>query len=102
MIPGAAQSVSRGPGPAPMLWGEESDEQGVRFETKVLPPDLTGLESSLLFGVGEASPEGDGKGESSGLQELPSSAGTSVGRRRLSPRHRRAVREFFGQARKRQ
>ncbi len=84
-----------------MVWGDESPEQAVQFDTKVLPPDLQALRDSTLFGLGRVAPEAVNQGESAGNAAVEASPGSAVVRRRLSPRHRRAVGTYFSSAKKR-
>lgn len=88
--------VNRGRGDAPMIWGDESPGRTDQFGAEVLPQArLKDLESSNLLGIGSAAPEVDARGESAGLSEVGASAGKTAWRRRLSPKHRRAVGTFF-------
>ena len=88
--------MNRGPGSVAPTWGEESSDQGVNFEPLVLPLNSPELRDSLLFGVGSSVPEVNAQGEAAGTAATSASSGEAVERRRLSPRHRRAVRTFFG------
>lgn len=97
-VPG--YGVNRGPGEAPMFWGDESDEHSAQFQTELLPLDPSALKDAQLIGVGRATPELRGSGEDAGLREVSGSPGSATTRRRLSPRHRRAVGTFFNQTQK--
>lgn len=83
-----------------MFWGDESDEHSVQFETELLPLDPSSLRDAQLIGISKATPDIQGSGEDAGLQEVMGSPGSAATRRRLSPRHRRAVGTFFSQPKK--
>lgn len=83
-----------------MFWGEESDEHSAQFELELLPLDPSSLRDAQLIGIGQATPEVRASGEDAGLQEVTGSPGSAATRRRLSPRHRRAVGTFFSQPKK--
>jgi len=89
-----------GPGPgggrSGLRFGAESGVDSGRFEAKLLPPGrLVDLESSAAVGLEREAPEVAPDGEGAGLVEVEGSEGKAAWRRRLSPRHREAVREFF-------
>lgn len=67
------------------------------FEAKQLTAaEFAALKDSTLLGVGTATPEASGLGgASSGLTETSASVGASTFKRRLVPRHRQAIAEFF-------
>ena len=77
-----------------MSWGEESAGHAQKME--LLPSArVLDVESLHLFGVGATAPEIQAIGEGSGSAPVQTSSGQSTTRRRLSPRHRRAVKTFF-------
>ena len=79
-----------------MIWGEESQGDTERFEARTLDPaEYADLENSGVLGVDATTPEVDPTAEGAGLVEVEGSGGGTAWRRRLSPRHRRAVRTFF-------
>ncbi len=79
-----------------MTWGEELASRSQEFEAESLPRgQALDPEDSTLLGVGIAAPEENAQGEGGGLVEGSATRGKTAWRRRLSPRHRRAVRSFF-------
>ena len=94
-VPGTG-GVSRGRGDAAMIWGEETKGRVDQFEARALPgAERLDLDSAQLLGVSATSPRVDAEGEAAGLADVEASLGKSSWRRRLAPRHREAVREFF-------
>jgi hypothetical protein len=88
--------VSRGRADAEMIWGEETPGRVDQFEARALPSaERLDLETAELVGVSATSPREDARGEAAGLVDVDASLGDSSWRRRLAPRHREAVREFF-------
>lgn len=88
--------VSRGGSSTGLMWGAESGVDAGRFESKLLPPGrFVDLENSASLGLEIDVPEVAPVGEGAGLVDVEGSEGKAAWRRRLSPRHRDAVREFF-------
>lgn len=89
--------VNRGRGDAELTFGPDPGELEGSFEAKRLnPTEYKSLEDSSLLGVSEAAPEVSGvDGQSSGVRDLEVSSGVSTFKRRLVPRHRKAVSAFF-------
>ncbi len=88
--------VSRGRADAPMMWGDESAGQLDRFQAKVLPRSQRfDPESSATLGVGAAAPTVRPDAEGAGLTDTGKADPRLSWRRRLSPRHKRAVKDFF-------
>jgi hypothetical protein len=88
--------VSRGGASTGLLWGEESGVDRGRFEAKLLPLGrFVDLDSSAAIGLLTDVPEVAPTGEGAGLVEVEGSEGKAAWRRRLSPQHRDAVRQFF-------
>lgn len=95
-VPGTG-GVSRGRGDAELVWGEESPGAAERFRPAALDPArFLDPASSALVGVGSTSPAEAPAAESAGLAPVEGAGGESAWRRRLAPRHRQAVRGFFG------
>lgn len=91
--------VTRGPGAAPLTWGEESPDLGAEMAATALPAPASPEEATLLLGLAAAAPE------TAPQETLVPAAGAGPGTqgettfgRRLHPRHRHAVREFFDRA----
>jgi hypothetical protein len=89
--------VSRGRADAELTWGEETPGRTDQFEPEQLP-DAKVLDpgSTAIVGVGARAPEVEPRAGGSGLVEVQASAGKSAWKRRLAPRHRDAVKGFFG------
>lgn len=95
---GLGSGVSRGRGDAELTFGaSETFIDGSSLEARRLTPSqFSDIEDSTLLGVSSRAPEAsDDGGSSAGLQSTRHSVGASTFRRRLVPRHRRAVGEFF-------
>ena len=79
-----------------MIWGEETPGTTERFEAKALEPArYLDVEESAVLGLGATEPEADPVAGRSGLVETAASSGRAAWRRRLAPRHRDAVQQFF-------
>ncbi|MBN1918369.1 MAG: hypothetical protein JW889_10690 [Verrucomicrobia bacterium] len=96
---GGSGGVSRGPGPAPLTWKDETGEEGFEYDPQVLPPsDLAALKSSMLEAVSKGAPRA-GAGESSTPGALEGAAATpgrgSAHTETVLPRHRGTVRRYF-------
>lgn len=97
-LPGVG-GVNRGRGDAELTWGEEAGGSAERFQPTALDPArYLDPASSALIGVGSTSPPVTPEAEAGGLGPVEGSAGGQAWRRRLAPRHRQAVRGFFGPA----
>jgi hypothetical protein len=91
-----AGGVTRGPASAPLLWGEVPDGDTSRFQAEALSAArFRDRESSAPLGEGATRPETDPTREGAGLVEVAGSTGGTTWKRRLAPRHRRVVRDFF-------
>lgn len=95
--PGAGQGgTARGPGVAPLSFGDESAAEGAAFQSLALPAArYADLERSVLLQEGLAAPEVDPRAEGA-RGELDGDPGAAAGRRVLSPSQRRVVSGFFG------
>ena len=99
MLKLGAGGAQRGPGAAPMIWGDETEGDPRRFEAKSLRgARYLDPESSAPRGEGLTNPEADPTREGAGLVEVEGSGGGAAWKRRLAPHHRRAVRDFFAAA----
>jgi len=92
--------VNRGRGDADMSWGDESDEQGVKFQETVLPEGFREQPKDDIFRLEATAPEVDpaAAAPKGAAREGGPSAGGTTTRRRLSPKHRSAVRKYFDKA----
>jgi len=89
--------VSRGPGAAPLTFGNEAPDRADAFAPQRLTPaQLRDLEHSQLVGVGSTAPTFDPDGQAANASDFGTGGEQSVERRRLAPKHRRAVQDFFG------
>jgi len=93
--------IDRGRGDAPMVWGDESDEQKVKFAPKELPPvTLSPGEEMPVVGISIVEPEqmrARGGASKSRVIDFGRTGGSGAWRRKVSPRHRGPVRRYFSQ-----
>jgi len=88
--------ISRGGSSTGLLWGDESEGDHDRFRPELLPSSrFLDIEHSATLAVGEDAPEVAPIGEDAGRVDVAGAEGEAAWRRRLSPRHRDAVQEFF-------
>lgn len=79
-----------------MIWGDESQGRSDQFKATLLPKSqVRDPKDSAILGIGAAAPTEDARGEGAGLVDTGASTGKTAWRRRLSPKHRRAVGTFF-------
>ena len=93
---GGKGGIDRGPGPAPMAYGDPSSEDGTKFKEEKLAPSVP-LSQAKLAGVTITAPEVTG-GEavlSKGALGKAGSGGGSALTAPVLPRHRGAVSRFF-------
>ncbi len=93
---GGKGGIDRGPGPAPMFYGDPSSEDGTEFKEEKLAPSVP-LSQAKLAGVTISAPEVTG-GEavlSKGALGKAGSGGGSALTAPVLPRHRGAVSRFF-------
>jgi len=93
-VPGSG-GVTRGRADAEMIWGDESPELARELARALPKAEARDLDESAVLGVGRAAPTVEAAGESGGRVDGDASLGKAAWRRRLSPRHRSAVRSFF-------
>ena len=88
--------LSRGPGPAGLDFSHERSDVSERFTPEQLPTArFLDLERSGLVGLGQRAPEVNPEQDSAGTSGDVEAGSGSSWRRRLAPRHRRAVQRFF-------
>lgn len=89
--------INRGRGDAELTWGEESDEQGLKFKETVLPPGFQEDPGDDVLGVRLAPPEEspDASAPRAASRDTDPTAGRETWDRRLRPRHRDVVRQYF-------
>lgn len=89
-------AITRGPGAAPMIWGDASPGETDKFEARALPEATRlDLETSGMFGVSASAPEAAPERAASGAGSVAGGPGSSTWQRRIAPRHRGAVQGFF-------
>ena len=95
-LPGKG-GVTRGRGDAEMTYGQESDEQSVKFKETVLPPGYLDQPNDSVLGVMARMPEvAPERGDEAGAARTQqAAAGKTTWQRPLRPRHRDVVREYF-------
>jgi hypothetical protein len=98
-IPGRG-GITRGRGDAELSWGDESDEQGVRFKETVLPPGFLEDAKDEVVGVRLSAPEVDPASTAArgSATDVEPTTGRETWGRRLRPRHKEIVREYFDAA----
>lgn len=96
-LPGKG-GIERGRGDAPMTWGENTSEGGIRFKEQALPPAaVADLKESQLVGTSVGAPTTEAAHESStsGALNNAKAGGGSVVTQTLLPRHRGTVKRYF-------
>ena len=82
-----------------MDWGDESDEQKVKFTPKELPPVSLSPEDQMpVVGIDLIAPEDVNAPEAARnrrVTDFGKGTGSDSWRRRVSPRHRASVRRYF-------
>ena len=85
-----------------MVWGEESDEQKVKFEAKELPPITLGPGQEMpVVGISVIEPQEmatPGASPTGRVIDFRSATGSDMWQRQISPRHRALVRKYFSGA----
>lgn len=89
--------VNRGRGDADMTWGEESTEQGIKFKESILPEGFKEQPKDDVIGLEASAPEVEPAASAprGAARDQRRAAGGATNNRRLSPKHRRAVRKYF-------
>ncbi len=89
--------ISRGRADAEMSFGDEADDNGVKFKEVILPPGFADKPKEEIVGVqliapNEVPAETAAKGATRGAE---ASSGNATWNRKLSPKHRNVVRKYF-------
>lgn len=89
--------VTRGRGDAEMTWGEESDKQGTKFKEVILPRGVLDQPNDDLIGIQKTAPNEEAveSAPRSAKRLHDPAAGQATWNRKLNPRHRNAVRQYF-------
>lgn len=88
--------MSRGRADAGLDFSGETAGRSDEFEPRELPPAETlDPDSTALIGVGAGAPNVEPAGGPAGNDATQASSGQAAWRRRVAPRHRAAVQQFF-------
>ena len=89
--------INRGRGDAELTWGEESDLANTKFKELVLPPGFKEDPKDEVVAVTKSAPDVDPAANvAHGVRRLfDPSAGKETWNRKLRPRRRRVVRNYF-------
>lgn len=89
--------VNRGRGDAELSWGDEADENGVKFKESVLPPGFLDKPKEEVIGITKAEPTVDPAPSAprGAAQNADPASGSETWNRSLRPRHRSVVRKYF-------
>jgi len=98
---GGRGGITRGPGAAPLTWGEPGSPEQAKFKEEVLPPGaLASLKGSLINVPANKGAQlvirdkADGPGSSGALREA-AAGNSSANTETILPRHRPAVERYF-------
>jgi hypothetical protein len=96
---GGKGGVDRGPGAAKLTFGDESNEDGVKYKEEELPPsEQQNLKDSQLSGISQGAPNiGKEKAKMGGQGALEgaNAGGGSAATQTVLPRHKGAVQRYF-------
>ncbi|MEM1061053.1 MAG: hypothetical protein AAGJ97_01870, partial [Planctomycetota bacterium] len=89
--------LGRGKADAPFWWGDESDGHGLKFEATPLPPGEVDEAADEVLGLSRRAPEleDDSVAARNVGRDRGVTAEGSTARRKLRPRHRDVVRDYF-------
>ena len=89
--------VSRGRGDAALSWGEELEQQGFKFKAVALPPGFEEDAKEETLGVRLTAPKVEPAAASprDAVRETAPVSGRETWDRKLRPRHKQVVKEFF-------
>lgn len=92
--PGAG-GISKGPGEAPMTWGDEGPRAEL-FEEMRLPPGFIVNPEGMIIGLGAVEPDADSlAGVQTAPRKFDEEPGLPGAGRHLSPRHRSVIQRYF-------
>lgn len=94
--------VSRGRGDAPLTWGDESSEEGIKFKESVLPPGTLDKPRDEVVGISVSAPDVEPAepGRRQGSRASTAASGDETWSRSVRPRHRSVVRRYFDEQKK--
>ncbi len=88
--------ITRGPGSAPLSWGEESPDLSAQMEMEALAAPQSMEEAMQLLQLSSMAPNVAPEAESTQAAGAgPTVRGEATWKRRLRPSHRQVVRRFF-------
>jgi len=89
--------VNEGGGRSRLTWGDEADEQGVKFKQVALPPGQAEDPKAEVVGVQLTAPTVDpaAAGPRGAARDVAPTTGRETWSRRLRPRHQSVVKQFF-------
>ncbi len=95
-MPGAG-GITRGRGDAELTWGEESDEQGIKFREVAIPQGVPDEEGELLrTRITKPNADPVAPNGRSAARSVGDTAGGQGWKQPLRPRHREVVKKYFG------
>lgn len=89
--------VNRGRGDAPLTWGDESNEEGIKFKEAVLPRGTLDQPRDEVVGISVSTPDVEPAGpiRRQGSRAAGAASGDETWSRNVRPRHRSVVRRYF-------
>ena len=89
--------ITRGRGDAELSLGEESDSQASKFKSVVLPPGFLDQTDSNVLRVTKSAPTAEPAAAAARTQQrqLDPASGRATWNRKLQPKHRRIVKQYF-------
>ena len=92
---GGTGGVTKGPGTAPITYGDERPDQSERFTPTRLSPGELDLASSAILGESFTDAQVHVVRGADGVTQTVLSTGENTNRRRLAPSHQQAVSTWF-------
>ena len=89
--------INRGRGDADLSYGDEANDNGVKFKETILPPGFADKPKDEITGIQLIAPNEDPAtaAVTGAPQTINPSSGHATWNRKLSPKHRNIVRKFF-------
>lgn len=93
--------MTRGRGDADLTYGDESDDENVKFKETVLPPGFLDAPRDEVIGLTPSAPEVNiERGVRGAARTRTVSTGDETWSRNVRPRHRSVVRRYFDDSNK--
>ena len=93
---GSGAGISRGPGAAPITWGEETPDLRAQMNWKAMAAPDSPEEAMQIMKITSIAPTTDAVAENVATADvMTKTSGEAVWKRRMKPEHRQAVRRFF-------